>query len=322
MSGIFEASLQPDMVAESAEIYGNLASSARAKITEALVDDLMQGIFDLHCHPGPEAYAGRTYDEIDLAIKGCGEGMGGLVFKCHSAPSAARVPFTQRVVDQWAAEHGKPRIDILGGVVLNRPVGGINPVAVEASARFGGRFVWTPSLDSAHHQRAINSGKPGIEVVGEDGRLLPAMYEILEIVAKYDMVLSISHQSTQQRFLLVREARKLGVQRILIDHPMLSITKLTPEQMLEMAGLGAMMGFYYQAAVPNIYNFSVKPKDMLEVIRVVGAGNLAAGSDLGQIGNPNPVEGMRLFIKVLLFFGVAAADIRKMFVDNPRNLIY
>ena len=44
MSGIFEASLEPNMVAESAEIYGNLASSARAKITEPLVDDLMQDI--------------------------------------------------------------------------------------------------------------------------------------------------------------------------------------------------------------------------------------------------------------------------------------
>lgn len=317
-----EASLHPDQVKQSQEIYHNLAASAGSKITESIVDELIQGSYDVHCHPGPEAYAGRTYDEIDLAIRGCQEGMGGIVFKCHSAPSAARVAHVQRVVDQWARDNGRSRIDIIGGVVLNKPVGGINPAAVDASARYGGRFVWTPSVDSGHHQRAIGGDKPGIEVVGDDGKLLPVMYEVFDLVAKYDLVLSLSHQSTRERFLMIREARKAGVKRILIDHPQLSITKATPEQMREMVDMGAMIGFYWQAAVPNLYNFDVKPKEMLEIIRVVGVENLAAGSDLGQIGNPNPVEGMRLFIKVLLFLGVSPETIRAIFVDNPRRLIY
>lgn len=322
MENVEEVSLKPEVVAQSKEIYDMLAASAGVQVTEELVDRLMQGAMDFHVHAGPETYAGRTYDEAEIAVKAVQESMGAVVFKCHSAPSSARLAFVRQIADRFAEEHGKAKVDIHGGVVLNRPVGGINPYAVEASINFGGRFVWTPTIDSAHHKRATGSAQAGIEVVGEDGKLVPELYDVFKLIAENDAVLSISHQSTRERFLIIEEARRCGVTRILVDHPQLTITKATPQQMREMAERGAYIGLYYQAAVPNLYYAGVRPGEVLEIIKTVGVEHLVGGTDLGQVQNPDPVYGMRLFFKTLLSFGVSEKDIRTIFAENGRKLLY
>lgn len=318
---VHEYSLEPDEIEHSSTLYDMLTRTAAIKIDQAKISRLMKGTIDLHVHAAPEAYAGRPWDEIDIARRGCAEGMAAIVFKCHSAPTAARAPLVQKVVDEWAEANGKERLDVIGGVALNRAVGGLNPEAVRACAKFGGKFVWTPVLHSSHHQRAIGQ-KGGVEVVDEHGKVLPAMKEIMKLISDNDMVLSISHQSTAERFALIEEAKKAGIRRILIDHPQLSITKASSEQLSEMASMGATIGFYWQAVMPNVYNFKIKPLDVLETIKKIGPDNLASGTDLVQFGNPHPVDGMRLFLTVLLSFSVGEDMIKKIFVENPRRLLY
>ncbi len=45
------------------------------------------------------------------------------------------------------------------------------------------------------------------------------------------------------------------------------------------------------------------------------------GSDLGQVDNPSPVEGMRQAIALLLGLGYSEADVVTMVRTNPARLV-
>src|SRR6266508_2700417 len=82
-----------------------------------------------------------------------------------------------------------PSLDVLGGVVLNRYVGGINPAAAEAALRLGGRCIWFPTMDADAHARAFGStgaypsqrggieSPTGIRVLDNEGELVDAARE-------------------------------------------------------------------------------------------------------------------------------------------------
>jgi hypothetical protein len=44
-------------------------------------------------------------------------------------------------------------------------------------------------------------------------------------------------------------------------------------------------------------------------------------TDLGQYYNPSPAEGMRMFIALLLKYGISAAEIEFMAKKNPAKLL-
>ena len=69
-------------------------------------------------------------------------------------------------------------------IVLNSPVGGANPDAVEVAARLGGRVVWMPTVSAPNHKRGASSPElsvhrgfelRAVEVVDDAGRLLPEL---------------------------------------------------------------------------------------------------------------------------------------------------
>src|SRR5207302_265796 len=85
---------------------------------------------------------------------------------------------------------------VRGGIVLNRYVGGLNPAAVEAAFRLGGRCVWFPTIDADAHARAFGStgaypaqrggveSPSGIRVLDGAGRCVPEALEVLELAAE------------------------------------------------------------------------------------------------------------------------------------------
>lgn len=320
---IFEASLQPECRAVIAKTYNILRQSAGLQVTEAGITQLLDGAYDTHIHAGPDSFACRTVSEADVAKKACDYGMGGVVFKLQSAIGAARQQFVREIADRYADENGKRRVEIYSGVVLNKPVGGINSYAVEASLGMGGKYVWTPSRDAGHHKRAEGRPEKGVEVCTEDGtRLVPEMYEILEMMAQKDAVLGISHQSTQERFLLVKAAKEAGVKRIVIEHPQNDVTKTTIEQMKEFRKMGAYLGICYVCAVPNFVNPYVGGTEIRDIIRALGPDHLVSQTDMTQVQNPDPVEALRLFAKTLLSLKITEEEIRKIFVDNCAELLH
>src|ERR1700741_584448 len=107
------------------------------------------GTIDVHVHSHPDVF-GRNMDDIDVAQLAKARGMRGLLLKNHVAETASRAALVMKVV---------PGIEVFGGVVLNKAVGGINPDAVEWMHRtYGGRgkVVWLPPFESDKHVKTLS----------------------------------------------------------------------------------------------------------------------------------------------------------------------
>src|SRR6267142_2703095 len=87
----------------------------------------------------------------DIAQLAKARGMRGIVLKNHVSTTADRAALVMKVV---------PGIEVFGGIVLNKAVGGVNPDAVEWMHRmFGGRgkVVWLPTFDADKHVKTLVS---------------------------------------------------------------------------------------------------------------------------------------------------------------------
>src|ERR1700688_3079990 len=106
----------------------------------------LQGVIDMHAHSDPDGTA-RKIDAIDLARMAKSRGMRALVLKNHYESTASLAFIVRKEV---------PGIEIFGGIVLNRAVGGINPAAIERMVLVKGswgRMVWMPTFDAENQVR-------------------------------------------------------------------------------------------------------------------------------------------------------------------------
>ena len=279
---------------------------------------LLRGSYDIHQHSGPSVHTQRLFDELELSIQGCYMEQAGIVFKDFDFSTARSVKLVQKMVDKWAEEHKKKKIELFGGVCLNYSVGGLNPDAVIATHRIGGKYVWLPSQDSNHHRRVVGHGVgEGIDVIDEKGKVVPRLRDILDLMSQTDMVLGIGHQSTKERLAVVREAVKLGVKRIEVNHVNFPLTWLTPEQCKIFTDLGAYIGVYSM----HIGRFYVMD-DVLAIYDAIGPERIVFGSDCGHIATQHPIDSMRMLILNLLQSGVPDKDVKLMCQSNAHDLLH
>ena len=130
---------------------------------------------------------------------------------------------------------------MLGAITLNRAVGGLNALAVEIAAREGARTVWFPTVNSVNELHEVHPAPPGarmpvwvefelelreaglqaepVAVVDAGGALLPEAREVLEVIARHDLVLATGHLSRDEIFTVVEGALEAGVRQIVVTHP-------------------------------------------------------------------------------------------------------
>jgi hypothetical protein len=319
---VFELSLEPQWRDDARRAYSTILEMGDRimTITEREVDELLCGAIDMHVHAFPDPEIDTGWDQINVARRATEAGMGGVVFKAHTFPTAMTAPLVQQAVDEYARQIGRPAAQVYGGIVLNNYVGGLNPASVEMTIKLGGKVVWLPSHHSWHHRQVM--GKPGgIRLLDDHGEPVPALREIFAMIAEHDLILDPCHAGTRERFVVIEEAKKAGVKRFIITHPDWNVTKATIEQQAEMGRMGAYIGLFMYGAVPNFNNPNCDPMEMIEIIKQVTPQRTVVATDLGTAVNVHPVEGMRLFIRILLACNVSKPDIRQMICGNPRWLL-
>ncbi len=328
---IFEASLTDEVVklmrgstvvtGSEASAYGAYGTTiVRMKQTRFDLDrvwKLMDGLVDVHCHSGPAATTHRLYDVLDMAKQASEVGQRALVSKAHNVSTTRSAIIAQKCHNEWAAANNKRKVDLFGGVVLNYAIGGLNPDAVVSAYRLAGKYVWLPNLDARHH-RIVVGEEGGIELLDENGKIVPELKEILALIAEGDMTLGVGHNSTKERFAVVDEAVKIGVKRIEINHVNYPLTRMTPQQAKALADKGALIGIYVMEFKPPLFYM----EEALELIKVVGADHIIIGSDCGHFEMPPPVQSLRLMITELLLHGIPDKDVEKMVKTNPATLVY
>jgi predicted TIM-barrel fold metal-dependent hydrolase len=318
----YELSMEGKWRSDTKRAYNTILSMGdRVKtITEDEVLEILEGAVDIHVHAAPDPEIDVGWDQIEIAEKATDIGMGAVVYKAHTIPTAATAFYVQKAIDKYARDIEKKPVKVFGGVTLNYYQGGLNPEAVQMCADLGGKVVWLPSHSSAHHRRVMGESG-GIELLDDSGRPVPELYEIFKIIAENDMILDPCHAGTKQRFTVIREAKKIGVKKIMITHPNWNVTKATHEQMVEMGKMGAYIGLFMYGDVPNFNNPNCDPNEMFEIIKKVGPEHIVLASDLGTVINMPPWEGMKLFVRILLANGIARNDIEKMCRDNSASLL-
>ena len=273
---------------------------------------LLRGGYDLHAHSFP-SHVKRCVDDFELLEQADKSGMAGVVIKNHYESTAARAALVNK--------RGGYAAHAYGGVVLNWPAGGLNPYAVESALKLGGSFVWLPTRDAANCLQFGDMpgdffSRPGIEILDESGRLIPAFYEVLEVVKKYDAVLATGHVGIQEAIAVCREARRAGVLTVL-THPEWKRTVIPLQVQIELAGIGVII----EKNWANIDDGDCTAGQMAAHIRAVGAEHIFIATDRGQNWKEAPVEGMLRFIEVLLENGFTREEIHTMVCDVPGRLV-
>lgn len=293
-----------------------------AEIDDKIVDGLMKGALDLHVHSGPSTME-RQLDHFQAVEQAAQAGMRGILFKDHHYSVAPFLPIMDRVLGQ----HG---VAMYGGLVLNNTTGGLDPFVVDAQLKMGAKLIWMPTAQSANHIRSSRrksrlaskvslKKSPGITVVDGYGNLLDVVKEILDSIAEADAILSSGHLHISEIWTLFEEAKKRGVKRLLINHPMYGL-HFTYDDIKELAEFGALIeqsACLYVDSRFNVYS----PDELKQHIDAAGPEHTSIGSDLGQVDNPTPVEGMRQAIKMCLALGYSEDEVRLMVNRNPAKLV-
>lgn len=288
------------------------------------VDELLTGAVDLHVHPGPSPFT-RRLTIAEAADQAHAAGFKAIIVKSHHH---------SMVTDVLAASdaRGGLPIPVYSGVALNNQVGGVNPAAVELALNLGGRIVWFPTISSGQHicvhneelkfPRTSKYYRPDerTRVLDDDGNVLPEVREVIDLIKESDAILSGGHMGVEELDAVIRAAHEQGVRKLIVSHPNFVIGA-SPERCLVWAEYGVK--FEHELCMyddrSSYYHWTLDV--LLEYMKKLGVGSTMIGSDLGQAGNPYPVQAYRRIVQGLLDLEVSKEDIKQMISVNPGSLL-
>jgi len=272
---------------------------------------ILRGAIDFHLHTSPDPYAQRSVDALTAAHQAKELGMRALVLKSHDYPTAPVAQPVEAMVEG---------IKVIGSLTLNYGVGGLNPQAVEASARMGAKVIWMPTFYSVPDRKRKNL-KGGIFILNEEGKILAQVREILALIKEYDLVVCTGHISKEEVFALTEEALAIGLKKLVITHPLTEIVgePLSLAIQKELVDRGAFIEHCFCSTMP-LYGH-LDPRKIVEAIRYVGVERCILSTDLGQVNNPTPADGMRMMVATMLSCGLSEQELEILVKKNPAILL-
>jgi uncharacterized protein DUF6282 len=297
-------------------------------VPSARARELVRGGFDPHVHVAPD-FAPRRITDLELAHRCTELGIAGFGLKSHYTPTTERAAVVTAAV---------PGVTALGTITLNHSVGGLNATAVEVAALQGARIVWLPTVSSENEYGEVEHADPDgkvpvwvrfeldlraagvkpqpVPVVDADGAPLPALLDVLAVVAKHGLVLATGHLSRDEIFTVVDAAIGAGVKTIVVTHPEFPSQSISPADQQQLAERGALM----ERAMTTAYTGKCTWEAIFAATRAVGAENTVWGSDLGQVFNPPVEDGLAIMADLFLEAGFSEEEVRIMAVENTRRL--
>lgn len=250
----------------------------------------LENFTDTHIHTSPDIKP-RSQSDIEAVLSAKKEKMHSIVLKSHIETTSSRAIIASEIT-------GFP---VYGGVVLNNSVGGLNPAVIKVSAEIGGKFVWFPTISY-----------PTMEMDWDK------IEEILHLVAENNMVIGTGHIKPSDIFCLIDMAKSLGIWRIIVNHPLTGVVGANIDEQIEMAN-NAYLEHCYVACMEM--HDKLDPMLIADSIKEIGANRCLMATDFGQIHNPIPVNGFKIFINAMLKYGISMDEIRLMCKENPQKLI-
>jgi hypothetical protein len=287
------------------------------------VENLLIGAVDLHCHSGPSPMP-RRITHAEAARQADEAGFRAIVAKCHYHDTTTDIAAMAPLLDGL-------KVQVFGGIALNSQNGGLNPFAVDRCLKMGGKVIWFPTISSrahlchaAHDEEVRRHFQPRgmlrseeISIFGDDGDLRPEVHRIIGQAKEAGALISTGHLGPEPARALVEAAVAAGDDKLILSHPNF-VVKVERQQAAELAELGATieheLGHHHQE---RRFKFT----ELLDWINLIGPERTSIGSDLGQVGNPLPIDAYKDVVGKLLDSGISEKDIRLMIRDNPARLI-
>ncbi len=232
---------------------------------------------DLHVHAAPSLLP-RHGDDAHTVAAERAAGFGTVVLKSHEGSTVERAVI---------AGDG-----VFGGIVLNSPVGGANPDAVEVAARLGGRVVWMPTVSAPNHKAGASSPELSVHrgfelgpvaITDDDGQLLPGWHDVLDVVVEHDLLLASGHLHARETVMLFTEARRRGAQRLLVNHPLMAFLHWTRDDAEALQALEVSLEL---GILPDLLGDADHAS--LNLTRTYPSSLLVFGGDLGHADHAGP----------------------------------
>ncbi|MFP3040994.1 DUF6282 family protein [Treponema primitia] len=275
--------------------------------------DLIKGGYDLHVHTAPSHYI-RLFDDFEYAKELDKYEMGGSIIKAHFGTTCARA--------QLANKYSGAKAKLYGALTLDWAVGGINPYAVQSEILLGAAIIWMPTFHAKNDQVGSNFKKhpvsgPGIEIIDEKGKLLPVVYDIIDLVKSADIVLATGHLSPKESYALCKE----GIARratMYLTHPDRPIENVSIEMQIELSKLGV----YIEKSYINVLKNQISITDVADRIKKISPKMCVMTTDLGKSEDVSPPIGLATFVKELLNFSFTDQEIKMMVSENPKKILH
>lgn len=273
-------------------------------------------MFDVHVHAAPDVWA-RRGDDIQILQWYAEAGFSGCVLKGHYDATVGRA----------AAAGAGLGLRVYGGQVLNQHAGGINPAAVAAALTMGARVIWMPTAD-AHTQATAGlprlcHERPGLAdttyaVPPVDPSAGERVRQILELIADADAVLATGHLSTAEVAWLLPEARRAGVNRVLLTHPSYTVPDMTARDAARLTAQGA---YAEVTAYQLLHQPGCDAARLAAFVTEVGYERVVLASDAGQPDSPAPPEALWRLIDALTAEGLDRGALIACASEIPERLV-
>lgn len=298
----------------------NSLINTKADASFSSYDPDLHGVIESHVHAEPDVRA-RCIDQVTLTQQCQQVGMRAVMYKCHDFSTVDNAYLLNATI---------PGITVLGGLVLNKNNGNrVNAQAAELSTRVTGgycRCIWMPTYQSDFDQKRKNA--IGIPVLDNSGNVLPEVVKVMELCAEKNIIFATGHSSPAESVTLIKKARELGLPKAVVTHCTQAPWMLTLDQAKEVLEYGGYLEHsvlpYFKGENAFIESYrSARHTSMKEFAAYIAldAKQQFINTDLGQIMNPSPIEGMRTFIQGLRNEGVSQSVIDLVSKQVPAYLL-
>ncbi len=294
-------------------------SAAGIRSENTASDTILKGVCDIHIHCLPDTRP-RCIDEFTLARQAKDSGYRAVMYKSNYWSCHDRAYLIRQML---------PDFEVFGSICMNHTYGGkINVFTAEQAVKTSGglcRCIWMPTLSADWQYQCDKLPGKGIPVVDKQGKVFPEVVKVMEICAEADIIFATGHSSPQESLILAAKAKDIGVKKFVVTHVNSLIWKLSREQIMRAIDLGAFVEYCYLPRLwgPGSGNPQFKQQSKTEFLNYVQTvpERSFISTDLGQLGNPNPIDGMRSCIIELLSAGISQKNIDLMVRKNPAFLI-
>jgi hypothetical protein len=308
------AALAAGTVLAAPLLTGNEAGAATPPI-----DPDLDGVIECHVHADPDVRA-RCIDQYTLTLQCRQNGYRAIMYKCHDFITSDIAYLLRAAI---------PGIEVFGGIALNKNYGDkVNVQAAKLATEVTGHYcrcIWAPTYQSAYDRQKEGDGIPVLDAAG---KVLPEVVKIMEICAKADIIFATGHSSPAESVVLVKKAKEVGVKKAVVTHCTQDPWKLTLDQAKECLDSGAflehsVLPFFKgpNAVVPaNRTRPHVPMKEFAHYLKL-GPERQFIDTDLGQALNPNPIDGLRTFIRGLREEGMSQEHLNLVTRKVPAALL-